>query len=1418
MLARLLSTVTGLLAVTAATATVAAAADPAQTGRWSALQQYPAIPISAAVMPDGNIVAWDQADPWVPHGLSPNNGKAMIIDPDRGVIGRSANLAPTSVFCTLITTLPDGKVALMGGGNETYNSDRNVIYDPESKTFGAWGTMSRGRWYPGGQIDKAGNIVALGGRGGNGADVIDKATGVSRRLSSVNFGAWYYPHLLRMPDGRFTLESISQTTQPQRAILNSAGAGTLTNVSDRSLLQSRLRLTSTMVGPYTMLAIGGGTLKTSYTLDVSSGTPVAKPSGTLKFPRITATSVTLPDGSALVIGGNASNSETTGIPVMTPELWSPATGQWTSMEDSPRQRQYHSVSALLPDGRVWSAGTSARGVDEYNGAFFTPPNHFKKDGSGQLADRPTVQDAPKSVAWGETFSVRSPEAASIRKASLIRLAANTHQYSFDQTFVPLDVTVSGDRVSMTVPSNGNTIPAGQYMLFLTDSAGVPSKAPVIRVDPTSNETPDVIATQSSQLRALNASKALDGDTTNSKNGDFNGIHTLVDKEPWWQVDFGRSRSLENITIYTRTDRFQSRTRNVWVFASDQPFTSTSIAETQAQPGVTAIQLPGIQPQTVTVNLNRSARYVRIQLPHPEHLNLREVVPKFGTVAAPNLGVAKVGQTDTQVTVKVTNTGTGPGTIASVGLPGGGWSQTGGPGAPFTVAAGSETTLTLARGSVDGDLVLTPATGAALRLALDKAPPPPVADLSVSRLWQSSTQIGVRIANAGDGAGTIQSVTLPGAGWSQTGGPSAPFVVAAGAETTLTLARGTVDGDLVLTPSSGAALRLALEKAPPVPAPNLALTKVGQTDTQVTVKVANTGDATGTIESVALPGAGWARVGGPAAPFAVAAGGETTLTLTRGSVDGDLVLTPSTGSALRLALEKAPPAPTANLALTKTAETDTQVTVKVANTGNAGGTIQTVAVPGAGWAQVSGPSAPFTVGAGAEQTLAFTRGTVDGDLVLTPTAGGVLRLALAKAPVPDPDPEPSAVPDPTEGGWQLNGSSTITGGALQLTAPTSDQRGTAFWPTALDTASGLTIEFDATIDSGSGADGLTMILADPARGATPVSMGGGGGHLGFGGIPGWAVALGSFPNGTQTSGNYVGLSNGAQAGAWQTLSWLQTTPLLTPLQNTTRTVRVTIAAGTVTVALDGVPMITRAVDLPNRLLLGFSAATGGLTNRHAISDVDVRGGIVEPPPPPPPSSVPDPAAGGWQLNGSSTITGGALQLTAAAADQKGSAFYPTPVTVGTGITVEYEATVADGSGADGLTLALADPARGATPSSIGGGGGHLGFGGIPGWAVALSSFPNGTQSQGNFIGISDGALAGAWQTLNWRAAAALGTPLQNTTRRVKVTLTRTSISASIDGGLTVTHAATVPERVLLGFTASTGGLTNRHAISNLTVSG
>lgn len=1314
-----------LLAAMLAIAAPAQAADPGQTGRWSALQQYPVVPISAAVTGDGKIVAWDQADPGTPHSISPNNGRAIIINPETGAIERSLNLAPASVFCPLITTLPDGKIAIAGGGNDSTNSDLVQLYDPQSKTFGTWSTMSNGRWYAGGSISKHGDILAIGGRGGTGADLVDAASGRNRRLN-VNFGGDWYPLALRMPDGRFTIENVTDlrtSNTPTRQILDTSGTGTLTGADDLTLLQRRFRMTATMVGPYTMLGITGGTSRESYLLDVSTGgRPVPKTTGFTKDPHMTGTAVTLPDGSALVIGGNSTGSETYGTPVFGVERWSPVTGQWSSMENTPRQRQYHSVAALLPDGRIWSAGTSVNGsnANEYNGAYFSPPYLFKQDGSGELAPRPEITDAPTSASWGEKLTLRSPQAASIRRASLVRLSATTHQYDFSGTYVPLDVSVSGDRVSMDIPSNGNTVPAGSYMVFLVDSAGVPSKAAIVRIDPAADSTPIATAMMSSQYASqYPAWKGFDGDTSSSSQI----IHTKYQSEPWWQVDLGRTRYLNGLTIHNRTDRYGSRLRSAWIFASDKPFTATSVSGTRAQSGVTAVQLPGSVGSTSTVTLNRSARYIRVQLPRSDYLHFRELVPNYGTVPAPSLALSKTSQTDTEVTVRVSNSGGAAGTIQSVALPGAGWAQVSGPSAPFTVPAGGSQTLTLTRGSVDGDLVLTPSSGSALRLALEKAPPPPAPDFSLSTVSSTETEVTVRVANTGTGSGSIESVTLPGAGWSQTAGPSAPFTVPAGGAANLTLQRGSADGDLVVTPSTGSAVRLALTGYTPT-SPNLSLTRESQTDTRVVVKIGNSGDGAGMISSVTMPGTGWAVVSGPSTPFAVPAGGSVSLTLARGTADGDLVVTPTTGDALRLALTGYTP----------------------------------------------------------------------------------------------PPPPPTEVPDPAAGGWQLNGSSTITGGGLQLTPATADQKGSAFWPTQLDPSGGLTIEFDATIADGTGADGLTMALADPTRGATARSIGGGGGSLGFGGIPGHAVALSSYPNGTQGVANFAGISDGAQAGAWQSLSWLSTAVLPTPLQNTTRHVRVVIANGTLTASIDNITTISKEITLPSRVLLGFTAATGGLTNRHAITNLNVQGGVAPPPPPPPPSSVPDPTAGGWTLNGSSTITGGALQLTAAAADQKGSAFYPTPLSIGTGLTVEYDATIADGSGADGLAMILADPARGATATALGGGGGSLGFGGIPGHAVGLSTFPNGTQTSGNFVGISDGAQTGAWQTLSWLSTQTLITPLQNTTRRVKVTLTRTSITATVDGGATVTKAVALPEQVLLGFSAATGGLTNRHAVANVSVTG
>ncbi len=539
------------LAVVAALAVAApAAADPAQIGSWSALQTYPVNPVSMGVTPDGKIVAWDQANQGPYFGPVPANGPAMVLDPTTGTITRSINVAPTTIFCSLITSLPDGRVAIIGGGSGSAETAKVQIYDGDSQTFSVAGEMERTRWYPGGDIDARGNVLVAGGTN-RGIEKVDATTGLGT-LVNTTFPTNWYPDLIRMPDGRFTIEDVGDNVSgsgagPGRYLLSGTS---LTTISNSTLLKARRRGIRTMIAPYRFFYNSGGTSTESMIVDVSSGTPKYTPAASSQFRHMTGQAVTLPTGDVLAVGGNSTGQDTIGTPVLTPELYSPTANAWTTMATLARQRQYHSVSALLPDGRVWSAGTSYNGAQEPNGQFFSPPYLFKHDGSGQLAPRPSATDAPSVVKWGETFSVATGDPANIASASLIRLAATTHQLNAGQAYVPLSVTPNGGRVQMTTPA-GNVTPAGYYMLFLVDRNGVPSVAPILRVKPDDESAIPPRVTQSSQLgRAWGASEAFDGNASLTSGAAGSVSQTQPETQPWWDVDLGSSRDLESLTIRT----------------------------------------------------------------------------------------------------------------------------------------------------------------------------------------------------------------------------------------------------------------------------------------------------------------------------------------------------------------------------------------------------------------------------------------------------------------------------------------------------------------------------------------------------------------------------------------------------------------------------------------------------------------------------------------------------------------------------------------------------------------------------------------------------------------------------------------------------------------------------------------------------
>jgi hypothetical protein len=381
------------------------------------------------------------------------------------------------------------------------------------------------------------------------------------------------------------------------------------------------------------------------------------------------------------------------------------------------------------------------------------------------------------------------------------------------------------------------------------------------------------------------------------------------------------------------------------------------------------------------------------------------------------------------------------------------------------------------------------------------------------------------------------------------------------------------------------------------------------------------------------------------------------------------------------------------------------------------------------------------------------------------------------------------------GWRFNGSADVAGSQVVLTPAATSRAGTALYtdPVATD---GLTASFNLSIGGGTGADGAALVLLDPAK-ASPTGVGGVGGGLGFAGLAGVAVSFVTYPQGGIDSHNFVGIETGTAGGA---ASFLASTTDVPDLRARGHDVVVSINGSTISIAIDGTDVLSRPVPaLEPTALVGFSAGTGTLTDVHAITDAQVVSGRTAVPAPGP----------GWSLNGSTTLAGGTVRLTAAVAGQAGTAIYATPVPTAH-LQANFTIAIGGGTGADGLTFMLLDPAQNA-PSSVGRNGAGLGFAGLTGVAVAFVTYAQSGVASNNFAGIQTGSATGATFV-----STSIAVPdLRSGTHEVSVVVTGGGLAVSIDGSaLFTTPVAGIPATGLVGFSGATGGLTDVHAVSGL----
>jgi hypothetical protein len=266
--------------------------------------------------------------------------------------------------------------------------------------------------------------------------------------------------------------------------LDFTGTGSWTTVGNR-MVANRSYGSAVMYEPGKILYAGGGVsgpTNTAEVIDLNQSTPAWRFTGSMAFARHQTNATILPDGTVLVTGGTSGPGKAnTGAAVHAAELWNPATEQWTTLASNQIVRVYHSTSILLPDARVLHSGSGDGGgtPQELNAEIFSPPYLFNADGSS--ATHPTIASAPATIGYGESFSVQTPDAASIAKVTLIRLGAATHAFDQNQRFNNLNFSGDANGLTVTSPANPNLAPPGHYMLFVLNRLGVPSVAKIVHL-------------------------------------------------------------------------------------------------------------------------------------------------------------------------------------------------------------------------------------------------------------------------------------------------------------------------------------------------------------------------------------------------------------------------------------------------------------------------------------------------------------------------------------------------------------------------------------------------------------------------------------------------------------------------------------------------------------------------------------------------------------------------------------------------------------------------------------------------------------------------------------------------------------------------------------------------------------------------
>ena len=448
-------------------------------GAWQVLEESSQVAaVHAALLPNGEVVFY-----------SGNTGQDIqaatrIWNPTTQEVREPPTVPETDVFCSGLTPLWDGRL-LVVGGTELYPTDTNpfigskatYLLDPEA----GWtrlADMTFGRWYPSAIMLADGRVLVLSGASDDGGitprvEVYDPLGGWELLPETADRLLPLYPRLYVLPTGEVAclgngsdLAFFNPETQEWRDL---GDAGVLPHThDDLAVLLAPAQAGKILHAGGASAVDGDPGTAAAQIIDLNVPDPAWREIAPMANPRWFLNSVLLPDGTLFVVGGGRVQNLD---PVMEPEIFDPVTETWTTDAPMTVPRLYHSTALLLPDGRVWVAGTDGETrMEVYS------PDYLSRGA------RPVITDAPASVTYGQGFPIHLLEQGDVSSVAFIRLSAVTHCFNMGQRHVALDFAPSDFAgFQITAPADANLAPPGYYMLFVLDGNGVPAVAPLVQL-------------------------------------------------------------------------------------------------------------------------------------------------------------------------------------------------------------------------------------------------------------------------------------------------------------------------------------------------------------------------------------------------------------------------------------------------------------------------------------------------------------------------------------------------------------------------------------------------------------------------------------------------------------------------------------------------------------------------------------------------------------------------------------------------------------------------------------------------------------------------------------------------------------------------------------------------------------------------